>query len=44
MWSQNGEKSPGPDGFNASFYKANWDVVGPDICTTVQYFSVRIDF
>ncbi|XP_047337934.1 uncharacterized protein LOC124941633 [Impatiens glandulifera] len=27
----NGNKSPGPDGFNAEFFKVNWDIVGHDI-------------
>ncbi|XP_047339310.1 uncharacterized protein LOC124942795 [Impatiens glandulifera] len=31
MASINGNKSLGPDGFNAEFFKANWDIVGNDV-------------
>ena len=32
-------KSPGPDGFNSGFYKANWDVIGSLVCSNIQEFS-----
>lgn len=25
------DKSPGPDGFNNEFFKACWDIIGPDV-------------
>ena len=32
------DKAPGPDGFSASFFQANWSVVGPAIIKEVQLF------
>lgn len=32
------DKSPGPDGFSASFFQANWSTVGPDIVQEIQLF------
>lgn len=37
-FSINGEKAPGPDGFSASFFHSNWDVVGPAVIAEVQGF------
>ncbi|CAA7053093.1 unnamed protein product [Microthlaspi erraticum] len=31
-------KSPGPDGFSVEFFRASWDVVGPDVIAAVQEF------
>ena len=32
------DKAPGPDGFSASFFQANWDVVGPDVVKEIKTF------
>ena len=31
-------KAPGPDGFNAHFFKKTWHIVGDDVITAVQEF------
>ncbi|KAK3193246.1 hypothetical protein Dsin_024556 [Dipteronia sinensis] len=31
-------KAPGPDGFNAHFFKITWDIVGEDVISAVQEF------
>uniref|UniRef100_A0A803MYV0 Uncharacterized protein n=1 Tax=Chenopodium quinoa TaxID=63459 RepID=A0A803MYV0_CHEQI len=28
-------KAPGLDGYNSSFYKMSWDIIGDDICYVV---------
>ncbi|GJV74424.1 RNA-directed DNA polymerase, eukaryota, reverse transcriptase zinc-binding domain protein [Tanacetum coccineum] len=34
-------KSPGPDGFTAKFFKKSWDIVGIDVCLAVKEFFVK---
>lgn len=34
----NPNKAPGPDGFNAHFYKVCWSIIGADICDAFQDF------
>ncbi|KAK0574015.1 hypothetical protein LWI29_017005 [Acer saccharum] len=31
-------KAPGPDGFNAHFFKKTWDIVGEDVINAIQKF------
>ncbi len=38
IWSMGDDKSPGPDGFSAKFYKATWDTTGPEVCAAVKEF------
>ncbi|CAN1304729.1 LINE-1 reverse transcriptase homolog [Linum perenne] len=38
MFSINSDKSPGPDGYTAHFFKSSWGIVGPDIIAAVQEF------
>lgn len=40
MFSIGNEKAPGPDGYNACFFKSSWCIVGSDVTTAVmEYFS-----
>ncbi|XP_071718721.1 uncharacterized protein [Rutidosis leptorrhynchoides] len=32
------DKSPGPDGYSAVFFKHAWGIIGDDVCTAVKYF------
>ncbi|KAL2895084.1 hypothetical protein RDABS01_010993 [Bienertia sinuspersici] len=38
IFSIDGSKAPGPDGFNAQFYKDNWDIVGDLVSKSVLEF------
>ncbi|KAK3229895.1 hypothetical protein Dsin_001776 [Dipteronia sinensis] len=38
FFSLHPNKAPGPDGFNAHFFKITWDIVGEDIISIVQEF------
>ena len=35
------DKSPGPDGFNAKFFKATWDITGREVCAAVKEFFIN---
>lgn len=38
----NGEQSPGPGGFNATFFKSYWGIVGEDVTEAIkEFFSNR---
>ncbi|KAL2944091.1 LINE-1 retrotransposable element ORF2 protein [Bienertia sinuspersici] len=38
IFSIDGDKAPGPDGFGASFFKENWNIVGPLVSDAVLDF------
>ena len=38
MWSIPGSKAPGPDGYNSTFFKRSWDIVGKDVCDAIRDF------
>jgi mannosylglycoprotein endo-beta-mannosidase len=38
LFQMEGDKAPGPDGFNASFYQHNWNTVGGDVTDVVLSF------
>ncbi|KAL2922690.1 hypothetical protein RDABS01_014181 [Bienertia sinuspersici] len=38
LFSIPGSKAPGPDGFNSTFYKESWQVIGDDVCNAVKDF------
>lgn len=38
MFSIGSKKALGPDGYNVSFFKANWEVVGMDVVRAVKSF------
>ena len=38
LWSIGDDKSPGPDGFSAKFFKASWDITGAELCAAVKEF------
>jgi exonuclease III len=40
IWSSDGDKSPGPDGFNFKFLKVCWDIVKDDIMNFLHEFFV----
>ncbi|XP_021736238.1 uncharacterized protein LOC110702800 [Chenopodium quinoa] len=35
------DKSPGPDGFTAAFFKSHWSTVGKQVTSAIQYFFAR---
>lgn len=38
VWDCEGNKSPGPDGYNFTFMKSCWNVVGEEFCDMVADF------
>ena len=38
MFSIHQDKALGPDGFSASFFQSNWEIVGPAITREIQHF------
>jgi len=38
LFQMNPIRAPGPDGYNASFFQRNWQVVGDDLCSAAQHF------
>ncbi|MCH80924.1 LINE-1 reverse transcriptase like [Trifolium medium] len=41
IWSCDGNKSPGPDGFNLNFFKACWSIVKDDVMAFLREFHVN---
>ena len=41
MFSLKNNKAPGPDDFNASFFKRMWHIVGEDVIKVVSSFHTR---
>jgi hypothetical protein len=41
IWSCDGNKSPGPDGFNLNFYKACWPIVKHDLMAFFTEFHAN---
>lgn len=37
MFSDKNNKAPGPNGFNAELFKADWDVVGDKFTAAIQF-------
>ena len=44
MFHIGSDKSPGPDGMTAEFYKKYWDIVGPTVTKAVKGFSAQKNF
>ncbi|GJZ25328.1 RNA-directed DNA polymerase, eukaryota, reverse transcriptase zinc-binding domain protein [Tanacetum coccineum] len=38
LFSIDGNKAPGPDGFSANFFKDSWSIVGSEVCQAVKDF------
>ncbi|KAL9677441.1 hypothetical protein QQ045_005671 [Rhodiola kirilowii] len=32
------DKSPGPDGFSASFFKRNWNLIATELCNSIRHY------
>jgi hypothetical protein len=42
VWSCDGNKSPGPDGFNINFFKACWSIVQKDVLDFLREFHETV--
>ncbi|XP_050207374.1 uncharacterized protein LOC126656799 [Mercurialis annua] len=38
LFDINGDKAPGPDGYNSNFFKKSWSIIGEDIIDAVKDF------
>ncbi|CAN1169945.1 Transposon TX1 uncharacterized 149 kDa protein [Linum perenne] len=38
IFSISNDKSPGPDGYSAEFFKDSWELIGNEVCTAVSSF------
>uniref|UniRef100_A0A5B6YXE9 Reverse transcriptase domain-containing protein n=1 Tax=Davidia involucrata TaxID=16924 RepID=A0A5B6YXE9_DAVIN len=38
MFEIKGDKAPGPDGFNGTFFQKNWDLVGQEVTNAIMFF------
>ncbi|XP_057810311.1 uncharacterized protein LOC131024792 [Salvia miltiorrhiza] len=41
IWNSDGNKSPGPDGFNFTFWKASWDTIKGDLVQVMAEFHAN---
>ncbi|GJY65904.1 hypothetical protein Tco_0468142 [Tanacetum coccineum] len=41
MFSMGNDKSLGPDGFTAAFFKSSWDIIGSDVSRVVREFFIN---
>ncbi|XP_019430036.1 PREDICTED: uncharacterized protein LOC109337512 [Lupinus angustifolius] len=41
VFAKNGEGAPGPDGFGGCFFQEFWDIVGADMCHSVNHFFTQ---
>ncbi|PKI73251.1 hypothetical protein CRG98_006386 [Punica granatum] len=40
LWSMDGNKAPGPDGYSSHFFKTSWHIVGKDFSSAIlKFFS-----